>query len=231
MVAVKDGQNIFKKVALSERKVLFREIAAEKIQISIKNEADEIFNLTAIQVENDQRLLCHHTESSKGKEKASKVVVNFMYNNERYFLHSQLSFAHGWAVIVTDVDLFQLQRRANARVEVPLSYPARFSLISMAGKSFLIDSRLHDISAGGMKLDIPEAHILFKIGDKARGVLHLGNRRPMEFEVEFRHVIQREEGGVQRLTAGVQFCNIDIFTENRLLSLMMDFQRELYLKS
>jgi len=226
----KEGQNIFKRVAVSEKKIIFREIAAAQLLLSLKNEFDEIFSLRAMQTENDQSLLCHHTENSKDKTQAGKVVVNFMYKNERFFFHTNLTFGLGWAILNTDVDLFQLQRRANARIEVPPSYTARFTLISYGKKIIFMDTRLTDISAGGMKLEIEDPSIQFKASDKGRGVLTLGTRRPTEFDVEFKHVMQKEENGLKKQIAGVQFLNIDNIMENRLLSLMMDFQRELYVK-
>lgn len=224
------GQSIFKKVAVSERKALFRSVAADKLQISMKGSVnDEVFHLIAMQTEKDEALLCHYTADSKHITVAQTVTVNFLYKNERYFLQTELSFSAGWAVLKTDMDLFQLQRRASARIDIPAKYEAIFSILHYGGKVHFVETRVCDVSAGGLKIEFvgkPE----LKLGDKLKGALRLGPRRAMEFEVEVRFAQKREVDGTQVQTAGLQFLNVTNILETRLLSLVMDLQRELFLK-
>jgi hypothetical protein len=224
------GQNIFKKVPLSEKKFLFREIAHDKLQISCKGEDENFFNLIAIQTEKDEDLMCHHTANSKEYEKNQSVMVNFQFKNERYFFRTDLSFSTGWAVLKIDCDLFQLQRRANARVDLPSKYDSAFSLHHHNGQKYFLDGRILDVSAGGLKIDLVSDIPAMKIGDKIRGTMRLGIRRAMEFDMEVRFAQRREVNGQGVQTAGLQFLNIDKTMENRLLSLMMDLQREIFLK-
>jgi hypothetical protein len=227
MATQQQGELIFKRVAVSERKLIFRELADDKSQVSLKgSEGEAIFHLIAIQVEKDENLLCHHTEDSKGIDKAQKVLMNFVFKNERYFMQTELKFESGWAVIDISGDLFQLQRRANVRLILPESYGAVYILMSHEGKKFFIDCAVKDISAGGLKLEVPISHPEFKSGEVLKGSLRLGNRRSMELETEVRFAKKEEKFH----TVGVQFLNVDHILENRLLSLMMDLQRELYIK-
>lgn len=225
------AQAIFKKVAVSEKKLLFREIADDKLQLSMKGSVhEEVFHLIAVQVDKDEALLCHHTADSKDVTAAQKVVVNFPFKNERYFFQTELSFSVGWAVLKTDVDLFQLQRRANARIDLPPKYEAIFSILNHSSRVYFIESRVKDVSAGGLKIDFKGAVPELKIGDRIKGALRLGSRRAMEFEVEVRFAQKREQDGETFQTAGLQFLNVNQMLETRLLSLMMDLQRELFLK-
>ncbi|WP_415062951.1 flagellar brake protein [Bdellovibrio sp.] len=231
MAAPEKEQVIFKKVAMSEKKMLFREVADDKLQLAIRGtEQEGLFHLIAVQTEKDEVLLCHHTADSKGVTVNQKIFVNFSFKTEKYFFQTELSFQSGWAVIRTDVDLFQLQRRANARIDIPAKYDAMFILMKHGGKSYFLDCWVKDVSAGGFKLELPHAEPDLKVGDKVRGTLRLGARRPMEFEVEVRFAQKKEHEGRVHQIAGVQFLNVDQLLENRLLSLMMDLQRELYLK-
>ena len=50
-------QTIFKKVGQSEKKVIFKEIAGERVQLSVKGGDDRIYNLIAVQTEKDEILL------------------------------------------------------------------------------------------------------------------------------------------------------------------------------
>lgn len=230
MIVKPQEQVIFKKVGLSEKKILFRNIATLRTPIFVKGEDDKVFEILAVQNEKDEVLLCQHTATSKDQTQPQKVLVNFSYDSERYFLHTDVSYTHGWALLtIKDLDLFQLQRRANTRVDIPKGYSAIFTISQYGGKSYFVESRLMDISAGGMKI-VFGSEPPIKNGDIVKGLLKLGSRRPLEFDVAVRHVITKEENGKEFQIAGVQFGNVDHLMENRLLSLMMDLQRELFLK-
>lgn len=224
------GQVIFKKVGLSEKKMLFREIADDKVQVSLKGEDDSIFHLIAVQTEKDEQLFCHHTADSKEHAQPQKVIANFSFKNERYFFQTELTFSTGWAILSLDGELFQLQRRASARVDIPSGYPATFSLHSISGRNYFVEAKVRDVSAGGVKIEFATTGITLKTGDQVRGSLKLGIRRAIDCELEVRHAIERQHEGLTIVGAGMQFLNVDQGLENRLLSLMMDLQREIFLK-
>ena len=231
MNTVNSPQSIFKKVALSEKKMLFRELAVDKVQVAVKGAlGDEVFHVIAIQVEKDETLLCHHTEESKGISTPQKVVINFPFKSERYFLQTEMYFESGWIVIKIDGDLFQLQRRANARLDIPEKYDASFLIMQHAGANYFVECRLKDVSAGGFRIEYFGDQPSVQIGDELKGTLRIGIRRPLEFAVEVRFVQKTENEGVVKQVCGVQFKNVTLLMENRLLSLMMDLQRELFLK-
>lgn len=231
MVIIRQEQTIFKKVGLSERKMIFRELASEKMQIMVKgSEDDEVFHLIALQTEKDETLLCRRPTDSKQVLKDQKVSGSFSFRNERYYFHSDMSLQSDWIVLKINVDIFQLQRRANARINLPESYDGLFIVTQHQGKSYFVECRLKDISAGGFKMELLGDTLLLSIGEIVKGSLRLGKRRPIDFEVEVRFIKRIEQDGKVTQIAGMQFLNRDYFIENRLLLLMMDLQRELYLK-
>lgn len=231
MVVGQQGQAIFKKVALSEKKMILRDVTYDKLQLSVKGAAqEEMFHLIAIQNEKDEVLLCHHTADSSGIREAQKAVVNFAIKNERYFFQSELYFEAGWVVLKLDSDLFQLHRRANARITIPDAYGAIFYLSRYAGKSYFIDCKIKDFSAGGCKIELHSDKPELNVGESIKGSLHLGNRRPLELDVEVRFVQKWEKNGSVSQIAGVQFLNVNQVLETRLLSLAMDLQHELFIK-
>lgn len=219
-------QMIFKKVALSQRKAIFRDLAKQNIQILVKSN-DQIFHLIAKQTEKDEVLLCHHTQDSKVIQGHHKVMVQFIYEENRYFIQTELKVESGWIVLDTNQDLFQLQRRANARVDIPEGYLAEFTITSFEAKAYFQTSLLKDISAGGFRAEIQGEFPELKIGDHLKGMLKLGSRRPLELQIEVRFVMKNEK---QNQVLGAQILNIDMGMESRLLMLMMDLQREFYLK-
>lgn len=223
-------QAIFKKVAFSEKKLILREVAVDKTQLSIKGAMrEDMFHLIAMQNERDEVLLCRHTADSEGI-KPKKVIVNFSFKSERYFFKAELYFESGWVALKIKADLFQLQRRANARIDIPDSYSAVLILSQYAGRSYFLDCKIMNISAGGCKIELPADKPELKLGESLKGSLRLGNRRSMELEFAIRFVQKQEQNGATLQIAGMQYLNVDQNLENRLLILMMDLQRELFLK-
>lgn len=223
--------DIFKKVALSEKKILFREVSNERVQIMVKGvESEDVFQVIAMQTERDEVVRCQQVADTTPFNREQKVIASFMYHDERYYFNSDMNFQDGWIVLKVNVDLFQLQRRSNARVEIPESFDGTFILSHHVGRSYFVECRVKDVSAGGFKMEFVGDAPSLKVGDHLKGTLRLGKRRPMEFQVEVRFVRKGNVAGVVIQTAGVQFLNRDHATENRLLSMMMDLQRELYLK-
>lgn len=219
-------QMIFKKVALSQRKTIFRDLAKQNAQVLVKAN-DQIFHLLAKQTEKDEVLLCHHTQDSKVIEGHHKVMVQFVYEENRYFLQTELKVESGWVVVSTNQDLFQLQRRANARVDIPEGYVAEFTITAFESKAYFQAAHLKDISAGGFRAEIQGEFPDLKVGDQLKGMLKLGSRRSLELQIEIRFVMKNEK---QNQILGAQILNVDVGMESRLLMLMMDLQREFYLK-
>lgn len=225
------GQAIFKKVALSEKKMILREMCFDKMQLSIKGGANEdMFHLIAIQNERDEILLCHHTVDSKDIKEAQKAIVNFSFKTERYFFQADLYFEAGWVVLKIESDLFQLHRRANARINIPDAFSALFIITQYAGKAYFLDCKIKDISAGGFKLELPSEQPELIVSAPVKGILRFGKRRPIEVDVEIRFVQKWEKDGLQHQVAGAQFLNVNQVFETRMLSLVMDLQHEFYLK-
>lgn len=212
--------------------MLLREITHNKIALSVKGAiTPKLFHLIAIQNDKDEVLLCHHSADSKQVVEAQKAVVNFPFKNERYYFQSELYFESGWVVLKINRDVFQLQRRANARIEIPKDYGAVFILTQMDGKSFFLDTKVRDFSAGGLKIEIaPGGPEIFE-GKVLKGSFRLGIRRPVDLEVEVRHVTKVDREGQIFQIAGVKFLRIDKTMENRLLNFIMDLQQEIFLKS
>lgn len=231
-MAVKGKEKeLFKKVAASERKILFRALAAEKQQIIFKGtENEQFFSLVANQVEKEDRLICSQTVSSVGIKKDQKVSGNFALKNERYYFYSEISFQDNWAILKINIDVYKLQRRANARVHLPDNYDCVFMLTKHLDKSLFVSCQLKDFSAGGLKIEVHGSEPRLKAGDTLSGTLRLGKRRPMDFDLEVRFVKASQEDDKIVQVAGLQFLSRSNAIENRLLLLMMDIQRELYLR-
>ncbi|HEX7673095.1 MAG TPA: PilZ domain-containing protein [Bdellovibrio sp.] len=225
------GQSTFKPVPISERKEIFKEIAKDKLQLIVRGAAPEACHVEAVSIDDEDILFCHRTDDAGGLTTDSDAVLNFDHGNERYFMKAYLRSSKDGVFINTNFELFQLQRRANVRVVIPETFDALFSLHGHGGKKYFKDCKVVDVSAGGVRIEFQGAKPDLKENDIVEGTLRLGTRRPMKFDLQVRFVNKRVENGDTVYTAGTMFMNIDKTMETRLLSLITDLQRELFLKS
>lgn len=226
MNVVSTSQDVFKKVHLSEKKALFRKMCDQGGQILVKSEDDRFGQLAAVRVQNDEKLYCQIAAGDFSTKPTLEVVGNFSWEEEKYFFRTQMNFEAEQAVLRIDVDLFQLQRRKNARLDVPDAFDAVTQVLAVNGDPCHFDAKLKDMSAGGCKIYFPLSAPVFKIGDKLLMNLQLGKRRAFQLTSEVRFAMKAGDGQM----LGLQFQDRDRYNENRLLVLMMDLQREFYLK-
>ncbi len=219
-------QDVFKKVHLSEKKMIFREMAFEHTMILVKNDQDEFAHFNSFRLDDDSKLYCARLADSPGITTEQAVVLNFIFKGESYFIQSYVTFENGIPCLDIEGSLYVLQRRNNARIVLPDEYPAFVNWVEYNSKAVFYEGRVQDISAGGCRIMIPGESIDLKIGDKIKVVLHLGQRRPVQQLSEVRFVKKDDSGQ----TFGIQFQEVDRVVENRLLTTMMDIQRELYVK-
>ena len=219
-------QDFFKRVPLSERKILFHKLEQQKLPLVVKGEFEDLILLVAFRLDENSSLYCATELETSPLQEGQSVVVNFSLEEERYFFLTVVGFESKIPFLKIDVDLFQLQRRQNMRFDIPDEYKAFANIIEFVERTVFIESRILDISAGGCRVAIEKLDPLFKMEDKLMIVLHLGHRRPLTFQVDVRFA--RVDGDRQIL--GLQYLGRDSIMENKLLSMMTDFQRELYLK-
>lgn len=224
------GQSAFKNIAISDRKELFQNLAAEQGQLLLRSSKGESFHVKAVAL-NDDMLECQPTDDVQAKIESQDVVVNLDFDNQRYFLKTYVRSENGKLVINTNVDVYQLQRRANVRIPIPEEFDALFTLHAHGGKKYFKDCSVKDVSAGGVRIEFTGEKPDLKIGDIVTGTLRLGARRAMEFDLEVRFVQKRDHDNGTTYTAGTKFMEVDKVLETRMLQLITDLQRELFLKS
>lgn len=219
-------RDYFKRVHLSERKILFLKVAANKFNLFIKGEFEELVPVIAFRNDKNVNLFCAPGLESLRSCAGQTVVVNFSDEEERYFFTTTINFEGEIPFLKIDVDLFQLQRRLNMRFDIPDRYKAFVNIVEYNGKAISIEARILNISAGGCRIVIDDCVTFFKMEDKITIFLHLGQRRPLKFQVDIRFVLVKE----LTQTLGLQFLYRDSILENKMLTMMTDLQLELYLK-
>lgn len=217
--------HFFKKVAVSERKNIFRELPQKQASMFIKNE-EGIYIFVAKDYAEDKILWLDYTEQSKNAVVKEEALLNFSLDDDRYFMASAFILEKNRIGIRCDQDLFILQRRNNFRVELPESYSSMFNILSINEKAAFIEMKVEDFSAGGMRMFETRDPITVKEGDVIKGTLKMGARTPMQMEAEVKHISSKEIKGAAKVVLGVEFLKVDKMMEGRLMTMVASLQQD-----
>lgn len=212
----------------SEKKRILAELVTAKVELIIKNDEESVLKVPVRKVENGLLTCEGNAGQFKGDFNELKVIY-FTLGTERYFFYAVLKFGDDYISIDANTDLFHLQRRKNVRLNLPDEVNARCSIIQWGATNGLVEAKVLDFSAGGLRLEFAESSPLFFSNDKIKLVIRFGSRRELNLEGVVRHVMPRQNRHDSQ-TFGVQFLQVDKFLENKLMSLQLDIQSEIFRK-
>lgn len=221
------SQPIFKRIHVSDRKALLKQIADMRLELTCRQE-ERKFSLFAQSVGDGKELFCLPSGDLE-VEIQGEIIINFILDEHQYFFNSPIRKDSRGYYIKADGDVFILQRRQSARLDIPKEYSALLRIMSHNGKAILHDAIIEDISAGGVKVRIPPPFPKVKSADRIVGNVHLGKKTPIEFECEVRFVSTSSEDP-QAQSCGLMFLDMNKIMENRLLTILMGLQHELFTK-
>lgn len=83
------------------------------------------------------------------KFKNERVTGSFELDRKKYFFKTSISSSDEGPTLAIPTELFQLQRRDNFRVTVPMGVPYRAEIQSISGKKAFVKVEIRDVSLGG----------------------------------------------------------------------------------
>lgn len=224
------SQEIFKKLPQSEKKNVIKEMISDRIYVTVKGDEDDLMSYQAIGVENEFTLITAREKDNKRLISPQRVLVSFIRGDDRFFCQTIVQARADHFAFDLSGDMFILQRRKAARVFIPDTYRAEYNLIQMKGRAVYVETRIQDYSSGGLKIACAKAEPKLTVGDIYKGVMHLGNRRPLELEAEVRHIQNVVENDITFQIVGIRFVNLNPIIENKLITITMDLHREFFLR-
>jgi alginate biosynthesis protein Alg44 len=223
-------QTMFRRIHNSERKRVLAAIGKHPTVLSAKGNNDEVFGFISDALDDEKLLRCRFEEGSKQPTEDHSVVVNFTFGYERYFFRGFMTTTQDRVFIDASSDFYILQRRKSARLVLPEGYPSGFNMIEYRNKGCFYELRIIDFSSGGIKVWYPLFDPVFVTGEKIKGVVHLGSRRPINLDAVIRHVVTQQDGANAGQVFGLQFDPMNRITEVKMLTIFMDLQREVFIK-
>ncbi|MFP5520288.1 MAG: flagellar brake protein [Bdellovibrionia bacterium] len=219
------GSTFFKKVHVSERKRLFARLAEKGSYIFCRKDENKFTFKAELYFEEEKVLKVKRVEAQQDIEFGEALFQFEDEKNQYYFSTTLIKQDNDEYMIHGDTDLFVLQRRSSARIDIPSAHSSIFKIIKLNNQDVHLDARVLDVSAGGAKLTLKVTLYPIKNGDKLKGSLRLGNRTPIDLEVEVRFVAQEEEN--KGYTFGVKFLKVNSVLENKIMTILMNLHNEL----
>lgn len=223
--------DVFKKVHLSEKKKLFKTLIEDRIVILLKTEAMDVQQVVAVENLEDKILECDFIPGKEFDLKNSDMaVISINAKEDKYFFHGLMTFNGKKIYIDIQGDMFYLQRRKSARLDLPETYNSKCRILDFKGKMLPFDCDVLDISSGGCRLSLSSLEPIVKSGTILKLRITLGHRSAFEAKGEVRHVKPIKDYTDLPQVMGIQFVDYDANFEARMLNLYMDVQREIFLK-
>lgn len=223
--------NVFKKVHLSEKKKVFKKVIEDQAILLVKTESMDVQQLVVSKNIEDKIIECAFLNGSEFDLKNSEMaIVSINLKEDKYFFYGLITFSDQKIYVDTLGDLFYLQRRKSARLDLPEGYVSKCKIIGNNGKALPFDCEVLDISSGGCRLTLASLEPLIKARAVLKLKITLGHRSAFETKGEVRHVKPIKDYTDLPQIIGIQFVDHDPGFEAKMLNLYMDVQREIFLK-
>lgn len=224
-------KDVFKKVHLSDKKKILKKIVEDRLVCLVKTESNDVQQVVPIKIMDDKIVECSFVKGKEFDLKNSEMgIVSVNADDEKYFFYGLVTINGGKVYIDIQGDLFYLQRRKSARLEMPENYRASCRIIDYKGNPLPFDCDVLDISSGGCKISLTSLEPLIKVEALLTLKITLGHRSPFEVNGEVRHVKPIHDFSDLPQVMGIQFVKYDSKFEGKMLNLYMDVQREIFLK-
>jgi alginate biosynthesis protein Alg44 len=231
-MAAQDKSQIFKKVNLSEKKALFRVLQQDRSVLLIKGEEDHIFHMISTEVRDDKILAVTYPSNEPVRmQKSQNVIINFEVSEDRYFFNTNVILAENQMLVDLAPDLFVLQRRKTARIEIPEKYPHQVRILEYLGKGTFVEGVALDFSSGGCRVSVPKHDPIFRANQEIQVSLQFSFRKAVILRALIKHKFPSPPDQPDAPQVfGIQFVELNQIMENKMLMMFMDIQREIFLK-
>ncbi|MFN7730054.1 MAG: PilZ domain-containing protein [Bdellovibrio sp.] len=164
-----------------------------------------------------------HLPAGTIPEGKHEVLASFVLAPHRYFYNGQAEVRGSRVIVDVAGDLFQFQRRASMRVEVPVFLKLEMNLTEIDGKKVFVLAQAHDISAGGVRFFYTDYRgPVLTSGMLVKGVLHSGPQKLINIEGTIRHIQDVKTDTGTQTHYGIEFLKSP---NQRMTLLSLEVQR------
>ncbi len=223
--------DVFKKVHLSEKKRIFKRLIEDQTILLVKTESMDVEQVYGTNIIDEKILECDFLAGKEFDLKNSDMaIININSKEDKYFFYGLITFNETKSYIDIQSDLFYLQRRKSARLDLPENYTRKCKIIDFKGRALPFDCEVVDFSSGGCRLSLSSLEPIIRAGIILKLKISLGHRSAFETRGEVRHAKAIKDLSDLPQVLGIQFMETDANFESKMLNLYMDVQREIFLK-
>lgn len=202
---------------------------SNQASVYFKHETTPVFKTHVVANSSKKIITCVRPENLPFSLNNKTVTVNFVVDQEIYFLVTVVTIDPKFVYFNIDTDFFHLARRKNRRLKIPKDYEALFMVKRLATQMSFLRAIVMDLSKEGCRLSLNTDHPLVCLSDTIEGTLKLGDRPSVDMKgvVRYHKLVSNES---YKQTFGVQFVDLTLGKTETIEKIVMDLQRELFLR-
>lgn len=152
------------------------------------------------------------------------VICTFGYKDELYFFNSSLNNSKAEYLIDLPAEIFQLQRRNDFRVTMPIGLPHECIINYVRGLPKSVKAEVRDLSMGGCQLSVAAYQLEIAQGNEFDIILKIDKFEFQRLNLVAKHIKVIKEQDT--LLIGASFLDLDGETSNDLRALLMFLDRK-----
>ena len=152
------------------------------------------------------------------------VICSFGYKDELYFFNSSLNNSKVEYLIDLPSEIFQLQRRNDFRVTMPIGLPHDCTINYLRGLSKNVKAEVRDLSMGGCQLSVAAYQLEIKQDDEFDIILKVDKFEFARLNLIAKHIKVIKEHDT--LLIGASFIDLDGEASNDMRALLMFLDRK-----
>lgn len=222
---IQKEKSLFEKIkSPAEARVMYGQLPNEGREFYCKGEGP-LFAFKPVSFEATQGLRGEVRLFDDGEKLLPEnVVVNFSVGKDRYYTVSDFTpLPNGKGILQLNDLLYRLERREFYRVALPDKMNRDCNIIAYDGRSSFVAAVIMDLSVGGARLQVLKGKLKEANANSVINcVLHIKDKWTFELKATIRHVIEGQKTDVY----GIQFMEVSDPVQRKLISLLMELQRE-----
>ena len=188
------------------------------ITIKVKKEFHKSRILAA---KNNQEFLIFRFNFEKYEN--DPVVCSFEINAEKYFFSSLMKTSQSDISLTVPTEVFQLQRRNDFRIMVPVGHPYTCTIRELNGRPLNMDVELRDLSLAGCQIVLPKNNLSIQRDMELEFELKMNNLEREKILCRVRHVDILQK--TSKTQIGLEFKNSDADFLTDLQGLLVQLDR------
>lgn len=223
-------KELFRRLTKAEMTRLLKEAHSSTRTVLVKFESSPVFKLKANPVAWGANVSCTKIKALDERFKGKEATCNFILDGEIYFFKAKPVFENKNVHLNLVSDLFHLFRRRNRRLQIPDNFKAQLTTKRINGKLVFLRAPLKDITHLGCKVVLNSEVPKIQSGDVIEGALRIGTRHPLEIKGIVRHKKEIKKDHFDQVF-GLEFSETEGSDQNRLMTLILELERELFIRS